>query len=200
MPPINNTWGQRDPEGVVRRLTTPTGSECDAMRTGVAGLVKAGVLGEADGLTAFVDKRHIRRVRGGKGADHEVIDVQSLLSDPDQLGKIVMMIDRSLPGILVDPVVRTHFVDLDSADEAGNMTRKLNDDERAAIIKQDGPVVFTDQIPLEDKMYLFNWSVGGSADAERFLEESSGAVATVEHGQGVSRKAKRNGGPKRKHG
>jgi hypothetical protein len=198
MPPIKNTWGQRDAEGAVRTLTTPSGSECVAERVGMAGLVKTGTLGEGDSLTDFVDRKHIRRVRGAKGqGDHDKIDIHSLMKDPQALGKVVMLIDRVMPVVVKDPVVRLHFVDLDKPDKDGNETRRLSEEERADVMDAEGECVWTDQIPLEDKMFLFNWSVGGSADAERFLAETSGAVAGVEHGSGVPVPAKRTPRSKR---
>jgi hypothetical protein len=183
---VNNVWGSSVAEGTTVFLTTPSGQTCHAERMGLPGLVKAGVLGEADSLTAFVDKKHIKRVRGGKGVeDHDEVNMESILKDPDQLGKIIMLVDRTLPLVVKDPIVRKHFVDLDKPDEGGNLTRRIPDDER------ESGVVYTDQIGLEDKMYLFNWTVGGTADAERFSDQTAGAVATVEHGQGVPRSTKR---------
>lgn len=186
MPPtINNVWANTSAEGTTVHLTTPSGQTCHATRLGLPGIVKAGVLGEADSLTAFVDKKHIKRVRGGKGVeDHDEINMESIMNDPDQLGKIVMLVDRVLPLVVQDPKIYLHFTD--EKDDAGkDVTVRVPDDKR----ETDG--VYTDQIGLEDKMYLFNWTVGGTGDAERFSGEASSVVAAVEHGQGVSRGAKR---------
>ncbi len=191
MPPIKNTWGQNDPEGTIRVITTPSGSQCSAERVGMTGLVRAGVLTEGDTLTDLVDKKHVRRVRGGKTADHEQIDVMSLARDPEALGRVVMLVDRVMPFVVKDPVVRLHFVEFTERAPDGAMTRRLTDEERATEIEISGSCIWTDQIPLEDKMFIFNWAVGGSADAERFLSQSEGAVADVADGKGVSRPPKR---------
>lgn len=193
MPPtnqVNNVWGQTAAEGTTVFLTTPSGQTCHATRMGLPGIVKAGVLGEADSLTAFVDKKHIKRVRGGKGVeDHDEINMESLMNDPDQLGKIVMLVDRVLPLVVQEPKVYLHFTD--EKDDAGkDITVRVPDDQR----ETDG--VYTDQIGLEDKMYLFNWTVGGTADAERFSGQTGAVVAAVEHGQGVPRRSKRASGAK----
>lgn len=185
LPPLQNTWGIAVPEGSIRRIKLPSGNECDAERTGLEGIVKAGVLSEGDTLTDIIDKKHVRRVRGGKGADRDEIDAKSLMEDPGALGKVVMTVDRAMVHIIHAPTVLLHFHDLDTPSENGAMTRRLPEDER-----KDG-AVYTDQIPLEDKMFLFNWAVGGSPDASRFRDESASAVAGVENGQGVQRKAKR---------
>lgn len=184
---VNNVWGSNVAEGTTVYLTTPSGQTCHATRMGLPGLVKAGVLGEADSLTAFVDKKHIRRVRGGKQEDHDEVNMESIMSDPDQLGRILMLVDRTLPLVVVSPRVLKHFTD-----EKDNTTKRIPDNER------ESGVVYTDQIGLEDKMFLFNWTVGGSADAERFSDETSAVVATVEHGSRVSHATKRAPRPKDK--
>lgn len=188
MPPtkLRNTWGKNTPEGSVRILTTPTGSECEAERKGLRGLVEAGVLGESDTLTSLVDSKHIRRVRGGKGPDGDEIDIQSLMSDPDSLGKVLMIVDRAIPVIVLNPKVVMHFTD-----QPDGTTVRIPENER------DESSVYTDQIALEDKMFLFNWAVGGSPDLERFHVESGGSVATVADVSSVSRPAKRASRPRR---
>lgn len=183
MPPtnqVNTVWGRTAPEGSVIFLTTPTGQTCYAKRVGLPGLVQAGVLGEADDLTAFVDTKHIRRVRGGKTADHDEIDFASIMRDPEQLGKIIMMMDRALPIIVQQPELKLHFTDEDDGS-----TLRVPDDDR------DVESIYTDQIGLEDKMFLFNWAVGGSADVKRFREESGAVVATMVDGDDLPRPAKR---------
>jgi hypothetical protein len=181
MPPVNKIWGATVPEGTIKFITTPSGQTCHAKRIGLQGMVEAGVLGDSDSLTAMVDSKHIRRVRGGKGPDREELDLASIMKDPDQLGKIIMMVDRALPLIVQSPEVKLHFTD-----ESDGSTLRVPDDKRE---EED---VYTDQIGLEDKMFLFNWSVGGSADVTRFREESDNAVAGLEHGKDVPRSAKRS--------
>jgi hypothetical protein len=187
--PLNNVWGKTAPEGSVRRLKLPSGNECDAERTGLQGIVSAGVLSEGDSLTDIVDKKHVRRVRGGKDKDRDEIDAQSLLGDPEALGKVVMVMDRAMPHIIKNPIVKLHFEDLDVF-PGPPTTRRLTEDER-----EDG-IVYTDQVPIEDKMFLFNWAVGGTGNGERFREQSSAALAGVEDGEGVPRPAK--SGPRNK--
>jgi hypothetical protein len=188
MPPkqqqLKNTWGQNAPEGSTVTLTTPSGSQCEAIRTGLQGLVTAGVLGESDSLTSLVDAKHIRRVRGGKTGDGEEINVESLMRDPESFGKIIMVVDRAIPHIVTWPTVKLHFTD-----EPDGSTLRVPEDKR------DQSTVYTDQVGLEDKMFLFNWAVGGTADMDRFRQQSGALVATVEHGDDVPRPTKR--APKR---
>jgi hypothetical protein len=148
------------------------------------GLVRAGILAEGDALTSLIDRKHVRRVRGGKGADRDEVDAASLMQDPEAFGQIVMVVDRMMPHICLSPQPRLHFEDVVS--ESGQKsTRRIPPEDREA------GMPYTDQIPIEDKMFLFNWSQGGSADADRFQRESQAAVATVEDGRGLPHQAKR---------
>jgi hypothetical protein len=189
MPPtvkkVKNTWGSNVAEGESCVITCPSGNEVEAKRVGMQGVVEAGVLGEADSLMEFVDKRHIKRVRGGKGPDRDELNMETILEDPEQLGRIMMMVDRMIPIIVMEPACALHFEDLENVPAGEPTTRRIPTEKR------DPDLVYTDQIGFEDKMYVFNWSVGGTADATRFREESSRAVATVGDVEDVARPAKR---------
>lgn len=176
---VNNVWASSPAEGTTDLLTTPSGQTCRAKRLGMVGIVESGLLGDADTLTAFVDSKHVKRVRGGKGPDRDEINVASLMQDPDELKRVIMLVDRATPHIVVEPVVRLHFTD-----EKDGSTLRIPDAAREA------GVVYTDQIGFEDKMFLFNWAVGGTADVERFRSESNDAVAGVGNVSGVPRARK----------
>lgn len=186
-----NNWAKTAPEGTVRRLTLPSGNEADAIRVGMEGLVRAGIVAEGDSLTAVVDQKHIRRVRGGKGADRDEINAESLLNDPEAFGKVVMVVDRIMPHVLISPTVKLHFEDVPKPGPGQKSTRRLGEGER------DPDQAYTDQIPMEDKMFLFNWAVGGTADAERFRRESDDIVADVEDGGDVPLSPQRAAGRKK---
>lgn len=187
MPPANQPnqiWGAAAPEGTTEWLTVPSGQTCEAKRIGMQGMVETGLLGDADSLTAVIDQKHVRRVRGGNGQpDGDEINLKSLVRDPESLKKIIMLVDRATPLIVVNPSVRLHFTD-----ESDGTTKMIPVEER------DESVIYTDQIGFEDKMYLFNFAMGGTRDVSRFLEQSNDAVAGVGHGKNVPPKAKRRSG------
>lgn len=184
MPPVTNNnvnavWANTAPEGTTERLTLPSGQTADCVRLGMQGMVEAGILNDADTLTGMVDQQHVRKVRGAKGRpDGEAIDAASLMKDPESMKRIILLVDRAVPHIVMKPVVRLHLEDLPDGG-----TKLIPVEKR----KTD---VYTDQIGFEDKMFLFNWAVGGSPDVDRFLVESGNAVGSVAVEPGVSRPAK----------
>lgn len=177
-PEINNVWGSTERQGLVTRITLPSGQTADCKRIGMEGLVEAGILNDMDGLTGVVDQRFVKRARNG-GKPTQEIDVAAISEDPESLKRIILVVDRALPHIVVEPTVRLHLRDLPNG-----KTEMIPDDEREA-------GVYTDQIGFEDKMFLLNWAVGGSADPRRFLDESGDVVGNVAPSRSVRRAAKR---------
>lgn len=171
---INNVWGQ-DPDEKVEQLTLPSGQTCLAKRPGLESLMFSGHLLDLDTLTATVDKKHIRRVRGGNGVSDGVdIDPASILKDPDALRKIIRLADSLLPQIVVEPKVAIHYTtdDEDVDHPIPKESRKPG-------------LIYTDQIHYEDKMFLMQFGIGGTRDAEQFREQSGQAVASVVPIEGV---------------
>lgn len=182
MPPTNNVWANTAPTAVGENLTLPSGQTCIARRMGIEDLVEAGILEHADSLTSLVDEKHIQKVRGGKVADHDRINIQSVMKDPGALRSILTVADKALPMIVIDPTVKLHYVPT----EDGKSTRMLGVDER-----EDG-VVYTDQIGLADKMELFSWAMGEMGGLQSFRDRETGSdVGTVRASSSVPRPAKR---------
>lgn len=48
-------------------------------------------------------------------------------------------------------------------------------------------IVYTDDVDMNDRMFIFNWVVGGSADLERFRKEQAASLADVRSGSDVER-------------
>lgn len=177
-PQVNQVWGQAQPVNLATTLTLPSGQVCKAKRLGMEGILSAGLLGDADSLTAYIGRKHVRQVKGGKGADTEVVNVRTIAGDPEALKRVVFLVDRATPHIVTEPEVLLH---LEFLDDGG--TRMIPPEER-----QEG-MIYTDQIGLEDKMFLFQFAVGGSGDLERFRSESQAIMEDVPDGEDVQRVA-----------
>jgi hypothetical protein len=184
---INNIWGS-SALGKTVFLTCPSGQTVYAKVIGLEGVVKTGVMGEADSLTAFVGKHFVKQVREGKGAPPtETIDADRLLKSPDMLQKIVKMVDALMPYVIADPVVKCHYAVL-------NAGTPQEDTIMISLSDRVPGYVYTDQIDLPDKMFLFNFAMSGVADAESFRKESEAALGVVADGPGVPGEAKRSNG------
>jgi len=145
-------------------LTLPSGEVILVRRPGVEGLIAAGVLHNTDGLSALVDNKHLKRVKG-----QPQVDVESLMKDQKNITSLLHMIDRTTCYCVVKPTV------LMTPNDPTN--------------RKDGDHVYCDQIPLEDRLFILDYVVGGSADLERFRRETSVAVGSLADEQGVSQDA-----------
>lgn len=136
--------------GLAEDLTMPSGQVALVKRPGVEGLIKAGVLNDLDSLTGLVDSTHLN-----KGA----VNVKSLTGDTKNLENVLHVVDRVVCHVVMKPSVF--------------MTP--NDPTR----RQAG-VVYCDMIDVNDKMFIFNYAVGGTRDFEQFRKESEAAMGSVD--------------------
>lgn len=134
-------------------LQVPSGQICQVRRPGVEGLVRMGLLDKVDSLTGIVDQKHIKRVKGQK-----VIDEKSLMSDPEALLQAMSTIDKVLCHVVVQPRIERPVVEVDGKEH------ELPESEYVA------GVVYTSMVGIEDKMFIFNYAVGGSKDLEKFRQ------------------------------
>lgn len=191
---VNNVWatqGKSSQQPVFLKM--PSGQTCYALKIGMDGMISAGILTEGDDLLKVAGEEHLVK-KGGhlkKGGKPDVsVNALSLLKDPAALGRVVMLVDRALPIIVTEPVVLPHFRDVTNA--GGTTTQKITLEER------DPSAVYTDYIDLQDKMYLFNWAVGGTGDLETFRTESDAAVADLADESGIPDDTEQPGRRKRK--
>lgn len=154
-------WGQAKNQEIAHELELPSGEMVLVRRPGVEGLISAGVLHNLDSLSALVDEKHLKRVQG-----KPEVDVKSLLSDEKNLQNLFHTVDRVCCHCVMEPQV------LMTPNDPTSRTQ--------------GEHVYADQIPLEDKLYILDYAVGGSADLERFRRETSMAMGSVDDEQEVS--------------
>jgi len=155
-------WGGEKYEDVI----TPSGQTCQCRRPGMQGLISNGILDKTDLLTAMVNDDHISRVKKGGKAK-----VDDIATDPAKMLEALDSIDKVVQYVVVQPALALPVVT--ETVDGEEVERRLTDDER-----EDG-VVYTDYIDLEDKMFLFNYAVGGTRDVERFRQESAQLVGGV---------------------
>lgn len=153
--------------GGTEDLEVPSGQLCLVRRPGLQGLMKAGVLADIDSLTALVDKKHVKPAKGKQKPQE--LDIASLMSDPTALDNVLHTVDKVVCHCVVKPEVE--------------MTP--ND-----VTRRKSGVVYADMIDIMDKMFIFNFVVGGTRDLESFRGEFDELVGGLEAGEGVPAAAK----------
>lgn len=188
----NSVWGSANPSASEHELTTPSGQTCRARKMTIESMIETGLLADADSITAVVSK-HVRKVKGGNGkADHNRVDEQSMLRDAAAVKSIITLTDKVLPHIVVSPRVVLHYKETTVGKTT--VTKALTTEEREEIQAAAPGTVFTDQIDLEDKMFLFDWAAGGLQAMTNFRGGSTPDVGGVVPGKRSKKQTKRAAG------
>lgn len=168
------TWGGN---ALFQDLTTPSGQTCQVRLPGVQRLMAAGILEDADTLSTMVDKKHIKRVAG-----KQQVDGDSLLKDPKNLVSVLRTVDKVVAHMVVQPTVKRPIILVPDPNVPGDVMieRPLPEEDR------DPKVVYTDDIDMTDRMYIFQFAVGGTTDVEQFRSKLATAVGSMETLQDVS--------------
>jgi hypothetical protein len=134
-------------------LVLPSGQLCLARKPGIQQLMVEGVLHRMDNLSSLVQSKHIK-----KGGSQPQLNVASLFGDQEAMQGILHTVDRVVCAVVLRPHVEM---------TPNDPTRKVNG------------VIYADTIDLEDKMFLFNWALGGSSSLEEFRRESEAVVGSL---------------------
>lgn len=145
-------------------VTMPSGQRARLKRPGIEGLVKAGILENMDTLSNLVQESHIDRVKPSrKSAEREKL-AQNIMADPERLAEALEIIDKVCLYVVEQP-------SLHKVPEEGE--------------EREEGIAYIDYVMLDDKMFILNYAVGGSADLEKFRSGLQEGVADVEDGAGV---------------
>lgn len=159
-------------------LRCPSGQLALVKRPGVQGLIEAGILHDVDSLTGLVDQKHLKRVKGG--AQDMSIDAKKLMNDPKSLAKVMGVVDKVLVHVVIKPRLTLAWTEGAEGEQV-----PLDHLERGKAVEA-GAKVFTDQVEIDDKMFIFNYAVGGTRNLERFRQQSDDAVGGVDSGEQVA--------------
>lgn len=152
------TWG-----GGTRDLEVPSGQVCLVRKSSVTTLMAAGVIHSMDSLTAFVDAELIAPAEGKRppkkptGATNA--QALEMLNDPKKFTELVHLLDRVTTHIVLQPHIEM---------TPNDKTRRKDD------------VVYADQVDLEDKLFIFQYAVGGLEDVQQFRQGADEAVGGVD--------------------
>jgi len=153
-------------------IELPSGNTCLAIRPGAQGLIKAGLLDSMDQLTGLVQTEHI----DSKDPRRMAEAVQALSVDPEKLMQGLEMVDRCIAHVVQDPKVWLDEPLLDKESGRPVFETKMTPGGKEVRVPVYKPrkvgLVYADMVDLEDKMFIFQWSIGGTADLKSFRQQS----------------------------
>lgn len=146
------TWGQN---GGAVDLTVPSGQLCLAIKPGLEGLLKSGVLHGIDPLVALVEE-HQSRMQGRESDQAFGLEV---MNDPEKLDQILHMVDKVMCHVVLKPKI------------------SLTPDDPTRRVPGN---LYADNVDLEDKIYIMSWALGMAGDLDNFRSQLSEDVGDVD--------------------
>ena len=155
-------------------LTVPSGNKCRVRKIGgMQMFLEKGMVPNSLMPTVMEHMNDKREVDMAKVSE-------DFLEDPAKLAAIIELSDSVVCNVVVAPrVLPVPHMDVDVPE------RGLKAGDPVPFDMRDETLLFVDEVDMEDKMFIFQWAVGGSKDVERFRERSQAAVEDVQAVQGL---------------
>lgn len=155
-------------------LDLPSGNTVLANRIGMKSFLETGTI--PDYLTPIVQK--IIREKQFLPPEKE----KELATDPQAIKSTQEMLDRALVLTVVQPKVHMppgcevcgKYLDYNDKDVHNRKGDKFDHDFIQE--ERDDDLLYADEVDMEDKMFIFNWSVGGGTDLTEFREQLKESV------------------------
>ena len=154
-------------------VTLPSGNRVRVRRPGMIKFLEAGFL--PDPLAQLIKKEIAQRT--GKVQESDLF--KSILGgeDMEMLKEMMRATDRITAFCVVEPTVMWH--ERESEENGVVVYEDIPEDER------DEEIVYTDEMEVPDKMFVFQLAVGGSSDLTRFHQATGSVVGALSAGEGV---------------
>lgn len=169
-----SAWVSQEGRGDAEVVSLPSGNTARVRRSGPEAFMTQGLI--PDTVTPIVEKA----IKSKKGLRPE--KAQQLMQDPKQLGALMEMLDRTLCYAVLEPSVSMppgckvcDEIDTNAAVQHEDRTRE---DFHPFDPKPRHPdVLYADRVDLEDKVFILQFTMGGTRDLERFRREHGTGVA-----------------------
>lgn len=170
-------------------IKLPSGLSAKLKRVDLQTLIKGGSVHNP--LMGIVSEA----IEKGKGMDaSKMLNDDEGEIDLNAVNDMFDMVNRICVACFVEPELHP----LPEEDEEGNELDSLDEDDWVTIqALKDENLLYVDEIEAEDKMFIFQWSMGGTDDVATFREESRADMDALAEGKGSKRKAKRPAGSRK---
>jgi hypothetical protein len=186
--------GKREAGNV--ELTLPSENVCLVRRLQPEAFLTSGLI--PDSLSAMVQEA----IRSKKGLPPDAL--QKITDDPKKLRQAMQMTDEVVCYVVVEPIVEMppkceyEMAGGKICDEYVDTDDKRHDDKQHPDFHpfregaRDEDTLYVDEVSLDDKNFIFQYAMGGTADVKRFREEFGSNVAGLSNRKNVSGKGKRS--------
>lgn len=149
-------------------LELPSGNVCLAINKGMKVFLQEGNV--PNSLMGIVQGA-IDGAEGGKTKQK----FQEAGDDPKLIGDMMHLMDALVVTCVREPVI---------------MPVPKKEDGTWDEAAKDPDLLYIDDVDMEDKMFIFQWCVGGTSDVEQFRKEYAANLASLSSGESVEQEAK----------
>lgn len=169
-------WKGRTEDLSGTKLLLPSGNVCLARNPGIDAFIEQGLIPNA--LLPLV----MDAVKTGKGLPEK--ELRDKMEDMDSIRDMMSMANACV----VYCVLRPSIAALPDKDDDGNEFWVNSSGDR---VKGRNPDLFyVDEVNFDDKMFIFQWVLGGTRDLERFRDQSATALADLSAGAALASETK----------
>lgn len=162
------SWREKNNQN--SELKLPSGNVCLVRRAmGLQAFLRDGQI--PNGLLELVEKHQSKGQPPSK--QDPGLQAEELLKDPKNLKSIIDLCDNVCIQVVIEPQVHAVPKD-DSGTEIPLVHRETSED-----------FIWVDEVDFEDKMFIFQWAVGGTADWTQFRGELAEHVGNLPGGQNM---------------
>jgi len=175
-----NEWRKKSTVGKVFTIELPSGNVAKVTRPGLEMLISGGVM--PDSLLQIaqgaVEKGAGKRVKIQHLDDDKARDIAE---NPELWSEMIDSVDQIVSHVFVDPKVKYAKEKTTEKRPNGKTVVTL-----IPLDKRDPNYLYTDELELDDKFFVFSFISGDSADLKSFRDKLRGNVESISDGSEVS--------------
>lgn len=184
-------WISKKPKGT-QEVKVPSGNIClvrviDPEQMLMQGLIPNALL--ADVMKAAKEQAGVTSDVEGFTDEHAAVLMDKIINDPSELDQMMQMVNAICVNTVVEPTVLT--VPLWSHQDVldHRCTEEMQGKEIAVHIRPEVDGLWVDQVDMEDRMFLFQFAVGGGEEIAPFREGVAAVMAALPNGGAVQLEA-----------
>jgi len=175
-----NEWRKKSTVGKVFTIELPSGNVAKVTRPGLEMLISGGVM--PDSLLQIAQGAVEKGA--GKRAKIQHLDddkARDIAENPELWSEMIDSVDQIVSHVFVDPKVKYAKEKTTEKRPNGKTVVTL-----IPLDKRDPNYLYTDELELDDKFFVFSFISGDSADLKSFRDKLRGNVESISDGSEVS--------------
>ena len=162
-PTSASNWKKKAAVGTL--VVVPSGNEVRVRTPGMQAFLSNGII--PNGLMPMIQDA----MKMGEAPSED--DAQKLMDDPDKINEILQLSDAVALFCFIEPALSPIPLEPEPDAEGNYLPIPLGDARR------DEDVLYVDEVDLNDKLFIFQFAVGGTAKLEQFRQEQGSDVVDV---------------------